>query len=437
MLKLLVAATLASAGPAVGQVLGGGQLGGLPSVGDTFRGLTGEAPTVPGDGLLRPLRETAEAVLSTRVLGRDLLRRNPRLLEADDLGRPVVRGEVTAVGMDEPALLAAETAGFAVKSRERIAGLDLDVLVLAPPRGASAREAVKQLRILDPGGHYDFNHIYFKSGAEAQTLAMRARAADAHSGRGLRVGLVDGSVERAAAGAPVVQRAFGPGGAKVSAHATAVASLMAGETARFRGAAPGATVYVADVYGPTAAGGSATAIARGLGWLAEQNVPVINVSLVGPPNALLAAAVQSLARRGHVVVAAVGNDGPAAPPLYPAAYPDVVGVTGLDARRRVLPEAARGPQVDFAAPGTGLVAPGPKGRYAAVRGTSYAAPLVAGLAAQLTPAPSLGTAARTVAELARRASDLGVAGPDPVYGHGGLALDFAKPPGARTSKARR
>jgi subtilisin family serine protease len=248
---------------------------------------------------------------------------------------------------------------------------------------------------------------------------------------------VDGSVEPAAVrGARVTQQAFGPGGSKVSAHATAVASLMAGEDAGFRGAAPGATIYVADVYGPTAAGGSATAIARGLGWLAEQRTPVINVSLVGPPNALLAAAVQGLVRRGHVVVAAVGNDGPAAPPLYPAAYPDVLGVTGLDSRRRVLPEAARGPQVDFAAPGAGLAAAGPKAGYVAVRGTSYAAPLVAGLAAQLTPEPSPGAAARTIAELTRRAADLGASGPDPVFGRGALALDLAKPPSA-LAKARR
>ena len=33
---------------------------------------------------------------------------------------------------------------------------------------------------------------------------------------------------------------------------------------------------------------------RGLAWLAEQKTPVINISLVGPPNLLLAAAVQAL-----------------------------------------------------------------------------------------------------------------------------------------------
>src|SRR5256885_5630000 len=51
---------------------------------------------------------------------------------------------------------------------------------------------------------------------------------------------------------------------------------------------------------------------------------------------------QNVLARGHLVVAAVGNDGPAAPPLYPAAWPGVVGVTAVDARQQVLGEALRG-----------------------------------------------------------------------------------------------
>src|SRR5207248_11432234 len=105
--------------------------------------------------------------------------------------------------------------------------------------------------------------------------------------------------------------------------------------------------------------------------------PVINISLVGPPNAVLAAAVKAAIGRGLLLVAPVGNDGPAAPPLYPAAYPGVVAVTGVDGRRRVLPEAGRAGHVDFAAPGE-VSAAAPGGGYANARGTSFAAPIVAG-----------------------------------------------------------
>ena len=48
-----------------------------------------------------------------------------------------------------------------------------------------------------------------------------------------------------------------------------MASLIAGRRGRFRGAAPGATLYVADVYGTTPTGGSAEAIARALAWIAQ------------------------------------------------------------------------------------------------------------------------------------------------------------------------
>ena len=118
----------------------------------------------------------------------------------------------------------------------------------------------------------------------------------------------------------------------------------------------------------------ARTVARALAWLCEQRTPLINVSLVGPRNRVIEAIVAELVARGFIIVAAVGNDGPAAAPLYPAAYAGVVGVTGVDARGRALVEAGRGPQVDFAA--LGVV--GGRGR-AVLRGTSYAAPIVTGL----------------------------------------------------------
>src|SRR6185503_9291329 len=97
-------------------------------------------------------------------------------------------------------------------------------------------------------------------------------------------------------------------------------------------------------------GAAVDAVADAFSWLVGERVPVINVSLVGPPNALLEAVVLRVIARGYLIVAAVGNDGPAAPPLYPAAYRDVIGVTAVDAHRLVLVEAGRGSLVNFAAP---------------------------------------------------------------------------------------
>jgi subtilisin family serine protease len=104
---------------------------------------------------------------------------------------------------------------------------------------------------------------------------------------------------------------------------------------------------------------------------------VINISLVGPQNAVVAKAIGAVQRRGIRVVAAVGNDGPAAPPQYPASYPGVLAVTAVDARGHALPEAGKAAHLDFAAPGADMAAALPGQGYARVRGTSFAAPLAA------------------------------------------------------------
>ena len=133
-------------------------------------------------------------------------------------------------------------------------------------------------------------------------------------------------------------------------------------------------MFVADVYGGSRAAGSASSIVRALSWLASKRPQVINISLVGPQNRLVERAVQALRARRIGIVAAIGNDGPAAPPQYPASYPGVVAVTGVDARGRALPEAGKASHLDFAAPGADMAAALPGQGYAKVRGTSFAAP---------------------------------------------------------------
>ncbi|WP_310539464.1 S8 family serine peptidase [Phenylobacterium sp.] len=416
-------------------------MGGLP---DLPRTRTPRVPSVPTPALPSPtasaLPSTARGLMGrtealagealTSLRGRQiqaLIRDHADVIDVDDQGQAVVRGEVLILSPSPRSLAIVRTAGFRVGEETRLEGLDLSTVTLGVPPGVSAREAVRRLKALDPEGQYDFNHIYLGAGAAPATArGPAARAA----GSGVRIGLVDGGVAAHPSLGPVEQRGFAPGGLKVSAHGTAVASLMVGRGPAFRGAAPGARLLVADVYGGSPTGGSAAIIVQALAWMARNEVPVINVSLVGPPNRTLQAAVAALVSRGHLMVAAVGNDGPAAAPLYPAAYPGVVSVTAVDGRRRVLPEAGRGAHVDFAAPGADMAAASSQGGYVALRGTSFAAPLVAGRLALELASPDKAAAGRAMASLSRQATDLGSRGPDPTYGQGLVAFDLRTSPRA-------
>lgn len=195
--------------------------------------------------------------------------------------------------------------------------------------------------------------------------------------------MIDGGVEKrhpALSDAAITRKVFaGRANAPASQHGTAIASLLVGQADGFTGYVPGATLYAADVFGGASDGGSAAEIASALNWMADNHVAVTNISLTGPPNLLLAAAVKAFMGGGHLLVAAVGNDGPAALPNYPAAYPGVIAVTSVDSNGRLQLDASRGGR--FAARGVDVrAATLPRG-YANVTGTSYAAPAItAGLA---------------------------------------------------------
>ena len=130
-----------------------------------------------------------------------------------------------------------------------------------------------------------------------------------------------------------------------------------------------------------------------------------------------------------LLVAAVGNDGPAAAPLYPAAYPEVVGVTGVDARGDVLPEAAAGRRSPSPRRAPRWRAGARGRRYTVARGTSFAAPLVAGLLARAAASSRTSPAAAlAIAALSRQAIDAGAPGRDVVFGHGVVGRELRTDP---------
>jgi hypothetical protein len=386
------------AGSAGAQLIGGGgvlpavnlpgPVGNVPVVGPVIQNVLAQ-PAVQQQ-VIRPTLDTvgglpqtvAESGASTllelrRLRLQELIRTNRAVLDSDGNGLPIRRGVLVVMDPNPLALQLAARAGFRVIADDMNPPLGMRVVQLSVPEGTNTRAGLKLLQKVAPELQADFDPIFEPAGG-ALGPVNAALASAVGIGRGRSVGMIDGGVAShpSLAGASIKQNGFA-GRAQPTGHGTAVASLLVGNQGPFRGAATGAQLYVADVYGGNRAAGSATAIVRALGWLAGHRPQVINISLVGPPNRLVQRAIQVVQSRGIQVVAAVGNDGPAAPPQYPASYPGVLAVTGVDARGRALAEAGKASHLDFAAPGADMAAALPGKGYSRVRGTSFAAPLAA------------------------------------------------------------
>jgi thermitase len=138
--------------------------------------------------------------------------------------------------------------------------------------------------------------------------------------------------------------------------------------------------------------GSDDRIARGITWAVDHGAQVVNLSLSGAEqSAALTRALRYAAARRVVMVAAAGNDGTASP-SFPAADPTVIGVAATDPNDRVYGWSNRGKWVTIAAPGV-QESTLPGGSHFSFKGTSAAAPAVAGTAALcLSVAPRLSPA---------------------------------------------
>ncbi len=396
------------AGPAIAQL--------LPQVGQTVGGVTGQVSDKVNGVLDRTGLDLDAATRPVRELARDridrlnqFIRANRQVIESDDQGQPARRGVVLLVDPDTASLAAAQRLGYRAGDTQTLGSLGISTVELDVPDGTSLSSALKALRKALPGKTLTADPIHFPS-AESEADG-KAQARPNMPAINTPVGLIDGGV-----GSSIgvrAQRGFASGGPSPSDHGTAIASLLrdAGVT----------NVLVADVYGRDPAGGSALSIARALDWMVGQKVPVVSISLVGPQNPLLERAIAAASTRGTTIVAAVGNDGPAAPPAFPASYPAVLAVTGVDLKDRAMIEAGRSLHLDYAAPGAGIFALNARGEDKRVRGTSFAAPLVAARAAA-----ALGSGANVRTTLDREARDLGKKGPDTVFGRGLLCGTCAR-----------
>lgn len=203
-------------------------------------------------------------------------------------------------------------------------------------------------------------------------------------GEDIVVAVIDSAIDRAhpdLAGAVTETFDALGGSASPHAHGTGMAGAIASH-ARLTGIAPRARIVAVRAFDDGAsAAGTTFAILKGIDWAHQRGAKVVNMSFAGPADPLLAEMLARANAAGMVLVAAVGNAGPRSPPLYPAAYREVIGVTAVDADDKLFARANRGPQVRLAAPGVDILVPSPGSAYQMTTGTSVAAAYVSGAAA--------------------------------------------------------
>ncbi|WP_052417614.1 S8 family serine peptidase [Cellvibrio mixtus] len=335
--------------------------------------------------------------------------------------------------LDQSGLKALAALDAEIIEQTQFAELGMQLVRFRVPATLDSSAALK--KYLPPHLHeqLDRNHIYNPQKDISRKDIPHTPSQAAFCNHAVRVGMIDTAINLqhpAFAQRDIDIKDFaGEEFDAPRAHGTAVAGVLVGRGEQLTPLLPAAHLFAASVFYPRseyAQGATMVNLVRALNWLLEKNVQVINMSLAGPENKILALAIQKTIQTGTVIVAAAGNEGPAAPPAYPAAYTDVIAVTAVDKNQRIYRWANRGDYIDFAALGVAVFTARSSGDFGNETGTSMAAPLVTAAAACIVATanasainPSLINFSTIIGEqLKKNALDLGVAGRDPVFGDG-------------------
>jgi len=156
-------------------------------------------------------------------------------------------------------------------------------------------------------------------------------------------------------------------------------------------------------------------IASGLTWAADHGARVANISYMVTTSSTVTAAAKYFHGRGGVVSSSAGNYGTFD---SKSDNPYILTISGTDQNDTLYSWSNTGNNVDLAAPGCVGSTTTAGGGYSSACGTSFSAPIVAGVAALvLSRTPTL-SPAQVTDVLRQSADDRGAAGWDPVYGFG-------------------
>lgn len=237
-------------------------------------------------------------------------------------------------------------------------------------------------------------------------------------------------------------QAFGPGTAAPCdarlggcAHGTHVAGIAVGRNDTMTGVAPGASVMPIQVFsrfdGAETCGGQPSCA---LSFISDQiralehvyvtagaanaaRIAAVNLSVAGAPTGAacdgmytaLKSAIDQLASIGVATVVAAGNDGRADAIGVPACVSSAVAIGASTKADGVAGFSNRAAFLDLVAPGDAIVSAVP-GAFAAMSGTSMAAPHVAGtfaIAKQLAPTATVEQIVQTLRAIGKPVNDAG------------------------------
>jgi subtilisin family serine protease len=247
------------------------------------------------------------------------------------------------------------------------------------------------------------------------------------SGAGALVAVIDSGVDashpdlagRVVAGPDVVDGDADP--SDPTGHGTHIAGIIAAATGNGiggAGVAPGARILAVRVL-DTANNGTAADVAAGINAAVDAGADIINISLnwsqSSPVLAPVTAALQRASDAGRVVIVAAGNDAQSRceEPVLPQR---ALCVGALSSNLKLSPFSSYGEGLGLVAPGDDLTSTWNNGAYNEMSGTSQAAALASGVAAQLVGLGLHGDDVRQ--RLLATSRDIGAPGEDARFGSG-------------------
>jgi subtilisin family serine protease len=310
-----------------------------------------------------------------------------------------------------------------------LASLAVQCVVFQAADDRSAEEVATQLtadprvETVQPNQAFDgLVEVHDDQYAALQYGAHAIRADLAHrfaTGKGVRVAVVDTGVDTTHPDLlhRIVKSAtFVEGGERTFAddsHGTAVAGVIAADADNhigIFGIAPEAEIIVAKACWHRSAAAleavcSSWTLAKAVDFAITSDARILNLSLGGPPDPLLARLIGKAIEQGVTVIAAVMERG-SQTPGFPASLEPVIAVLASDSRGSVHIPAGLTRSGLLAAPGIEVLTTAPRGAYDFRSGSSLAAAHVSGIAALLLERDPRLTAAKIRALLVDTAQPL-------------------------------